>query len=276
MSGLWGLPGVLSRRQATTVMQKIKTASSCRFFLVINRLLCRPKCSSVLTSDSSQSSIIQLDKPQNEPIKRVVKTLDPSKMKEARQQVFDISGYLQPCFLFSPSALARRRASIDYGYETEVSATRPFPPGSIGSLYYHQPVPPLPDVAGELRFRLMHHVEAFADGEDLRRPDGSHWQVYLCNLAKSAKWRPVRMCLLEDSLVDPGVIDDLRELEITIRGTPRYLYDLGQPFELDMSFGSICKTLIKRSMAFRWRWDVLAELYRDPGQRSPPYTGALL
>ena len=276
MSGLWGLPGVLSRRQATTVMQKIKTASSCRFFLVINRLLCRPKCSSVLTSDSSQSSIIQLDKPQNEPIKRVVKTLDPSKMKEARQQVFDISGYLQPCFLFSPSALARRRASIDYGYETEVSATRPFPPGSIGSLYYHQPVPPLPDVAGELRFRLMHHVEAFADGEDLRRPDGSHWQVYLCNLAKSAKWRPVRMCLLEDSLVDPGVIDDLRELEITIRGTPRYLYDLGQPFELDMSFGSICKTLIKRSMAFRWRWDVLAELYRDPGQRSPPYTGASL
>ncbi|PPR00190.1 hypothetical protein CVT26_009042 [Gymnopilus dilepis] len=279
MSRALGLPGILLRCQTTTVVWQ---ATACRLFSVNTALCCQVECSgcSNIVLEFSQTSSAQYDKSEKERGLREIKTLDPSKMIQMGQEVFDISGFLTACFLILSSSSQKKKFMLFGPYKhNEGRIRQAFPSGSIGSLYYYRPAPLMPDIAGGLRFRLMPHVEAFADGKDLLNPDGSPWHVHLCKLARTKSWGPVRSKLLEESLVDPTVLADLTRLEMDPKGRHIYLYSLDQPFELDMSTGTFCKTLISRSMACQFKWHVTEMFQVTVGgkQRNvpSPYTGRI-
>ena len=275
-------PSILSRGR---IPREFQQSSACRLLSVSIDHCYLAGCSrrSNITLDSSQTSSRSFNEPQNRPVtvSREIKTFDPSQMIEKGQEVFDISGYRFPRFHFSSPISSEKKILFQVQFDSSRVASalrRPFPAGSTGSLYYYQPPPPFPDIAGTLRFRIMPHVEAFADGKDILRPNGSPWQIHLCRLAKSDCWAPVRSKLLEESLVDPTVLADLKRLKMNTRGKPRYHYYLGQPFELDMSSGFIFGTLISRSVAARIRWDIVYGVYVRvrKSYSPPPYTGVLL
>ncbi|PPQ76692.1 hypothetical protein CVT26_004476 [Gymnopilus dilepis] len=211
-----------------------------------------------------------------EPQVRIIKTLDPERMDLMDQEVFDISGRPCPHFRVPPST--PDTFDVRYYYSKNAKC-EPFPSGTIGSLYYHRPSLLEPGISGGLRFRIMPDAEAFERGEDLRLPDDSVWQVHLCSLARAKRWEPIRSKLVEESLVDHSIIADLQKLPLNSTGTINYHYELGQPFELDVSHRGFTRTLINRSMACHLRWRYFSEMYAgclDKLDVVPPYTGRIL
>jgi hypothetical protein len=106
----------------------------------------------------------------------------------------------------------------------------PFPPGTRGVFYYHQP-PGRPSIAGELRFRVCDSVSHFFDGTDLTTGWGSYWQSPLYWIVKMNTWESVLKLLVDEGCVQQQVVDDVRRLpRIKTSEHRQYLYDLDQPF----------------------------------------------
>ncbi|KAF8910504.1 hypothetical protein CPB84DRAFT_1222498 [Gymnopilus junonius] len=140
----------------------------------------------------------------------VVHTLDPRKMQLSRQGVIDLSGILRTAIHVLPdnsTPLNNSTCSIYYHRILKDDNHR-FPPGTVGALYFHPPPPHNPN-AGGIRFRLMADVAQFDDGEDLKLPKGTVWQISLFRLATQAVWKPFLEKLKTEDLVGEKAIPDL-------------------------------------------------------------------
>ena len=150
--------------------------------------------------------------------------------------------------------------------------TIPYPPGTKGFFYYHQP-PALPPLAGELRFRICDTASQFANGKDLEVNSGQPWRVTLHSISKSSIYSYLRDLLLEEGLVDPQLVADLARL----RGSGRQstaaisLYDIDQPFIVDLSSNHGCSTI--RFMTRHSLQLTSLQLFSSDRSTGAPYEG---
>ncbi|KAF8910491.1 hypothetical protein CPB84DRAFT_1222175 [Gymnopilus junonius] len=174
---------------------------------------------------------------------RVIRALDPRKMQSSGQDVYDLSGMLGPTFhipsrqesnppgnptLPDGGTLPGISVCIIRYHGILRSDDRIFPPGTVGSLYYHRPSREA--VAGSIRFRLMSDVSQFDDGKDLMLPTGKVWQILLYRLVNRAGWKPLLQKLEDENLVDEGVIAGLTSKRESVVHTldPRKMQLSGQ------------------------------------------------
>ncbi|KAF8906991.1 hypothetical protein CPB84DRAFT_1769157 [Gymnopilus junonius] len=200
-----------------------------------------------------------------------VQTLDPTKMSRMRQKPFDISGKKSSVFRMPSEG---SRVILKYGFEHGATAMLPFPPGTVGVLYFHQPSD-RPLLAGAIRMRLCSDVERFAEAEDLKSQDGEPWQTGLYSIAKYNSWKGFRQMLLRESLVEHQIISDLQNLPLS-PGNNNFHYELEQPFILDLEHPTIVRTFIDRSRMFSFSWGVLNILFKPYEEGATPYTGRML
>lgn len=94
----------------------------------------------------------------------------------------------------------------------------PFPAGTRGFWYYHQP-PKASAIAGALRFRVVDNVghppdvSRWSEGVDLRCPDGKVWEKPLLAIVKSRpQLSALQTLLLKDGLISPEVVGRCEEI----------------------------------------------------------------
>jgi hypothetical protein len=129
------------------------------------------------------------------------------------------------------------------------TARIPFPPGTKGVFYYHQP-PALPPIAGGIRFRICDSVSQFANGKDLDVAIGEPWNIPLINIVKASCYKETLAHLLKEGLIDHGLVADIENIageakKNQKRGTT--IYDIDQPFVVNLSASAIRLRLNTRS-----------------------------
>lgn len=160
-----------------------------------------------------------------------IMTLIPEKMSAMGQEVYAIS---------SADSITINAAQADgkpqfewHGEDTDKRGYYrrfPFPPGTRGVFYYHQP-PDRPSIAGELRFRVCDSVSHFFDGTDQTTEWGSPWRSPFYWIVKLNTWESVLNLLVDEGCVQQQVVDDVKRLpRIKQSEHRRYLYDLDEPF----------------------------------------------
>jgi len=165
-----------------------------------------------------------------------LKTLSPERMVDMGQEIFDYSGYLA--------------ANLNHEFVYYTSGIR-FPPGTKGVFYYYQP-PALPPIAGELRLRICDDPSQFASGRDLEADSGKHWNVPLINIVRAANYKQIRRHLLEEGLIDHGLVADIENMNAFNTGGSGIkravtLYDFDQPFSISLGRARIRLRLTTRS-----------------------------
>ncbi|KAF8962132.1 hypothetical protein BDZ97DRAFT_1159615 [Flammula alnicola] len=189
-------------------------------------------------------------------VHRVIRTLIPDKMSQLGQEIYDLSGRGKTLFqmLFFHESFpqddrresANSRVILHYRHQVVngVCATVPFPKDTRGVLYLHLPSGHS-DISAQIRFRVCHTLAGFKQGRDLCDDiTGEPWNVPLCSIVKVPMYSALYRSLLEEGLIDTGLISDIHNLPIT--RTSSYLYDLNQPFILDLAHNAIQLSLTTR------------------------------
>jgi hypothetical protein len=158
---------------------------------------------------------------------RPLNTLNSERLVHMGQEVFDISRYVRANICHGDL-----NCSIDYTYGF------PFPPGTKGFFYYHQP-PALPPMAGEMRFRICDDASQFAYGRDLEVESERPWNIPLINIVKVGNYKAIRDLLLDEGFVDHELVADMENLKSVSgsrgKGRAIALYDIDQPFSVNLS-----------------------------------------
>lgn len=100
-----------------------------------------------------------------------IMTLIPERMSAMGQEVYSISSDDAITFDAAPDGKPQIRYHEEDREELDYYRRFPFPSGTRGVFYYHQP-PDRPPVAGELRFRVCDSVSHFVDGADQKSQRG--------------------------------------------------------------------------------------------------------
>ncbi|PPQ84890.1 hypothetical protein CVT26_008739, partial [Gymnopilus dilepis] len=85
---------------------------------------------------------------------RIIQTLNPLKFDTAHQQLFDISGLPRPSFSVAhtdpntDSKFPSFRINYHFNQSEAKKDFDPFPPGTVGTLYYRAPAPGEPELCG--------------------------------------------------------------------------------------------------------------------------------
>lgn len=156
--------------------------------------------------------------------------MSPERLSAIGQKIVDLSDTTHPLFSSPFNVKLVNAMTIKY------IATVPYPPGTKGFLYYHQPSA-LPPLAGELRFRICDTASQFANGKDLEINSGQPWRLTLHSLSKSSMYSHLRTLLLEEGLVDPQFVADMARLLGSYRQSTATisLYEIDQPFIVGLS-----------------------------------------
>ena len=242
---------------------RIISPSSCRTSSLFHTSV-RP----CLAHHSSQAARIQSFATRGRPrrLPTVVSTLHPERLTS--NDFLDVSG------------LGRKYVSMNGGRtdlrnrHDRLTNYVPFPPGSHGFLYYYTD-PSLPDVAGEVRFRLTANNDPsnFDRGRDFLRPHGLPWAISLLNISRVKYREALKRQLQEDGLVDPGVMQRCERLfkNSTWNIAPHIiLYSLHQPFVVDLGATSFDVGVVTDDSESIHRCTIRAVFRVD---RRRPYTG---
>lgn len=195
---------------------------------------------------------------------RVISTFDPQKLPSLGQ-VMDISG-------FTNATIHLRGSETDSATQLYYKHLRAYPPSTIG-VYYYKQSRTTPTRLGELRFRLCHNVQEFAQGRDLCFPTGDPWCI-----SSLAIYSLKRHQVLRDFLAHEGLLTG-----ISYSGAPfifpttttRPLRALGDPFAFDLSNHHLgldiwddCYTTASRT--------VLQYMFQNPDNPTQPLFSGML
>jgi hypothetical protein len=110
----------------------------------------------------------------------------------------------------------------------------PFPAGTAGFLYYHNPLRDVLPMSGEVRFCITPSDDpsTFASGTDLLNPRSLPWSVPLI-LSKHNWYKPMMDCLLDNNLVTTEIIRECMAHGYGARQSS-IIRSLGQPFSVKM------------------------------------------
>lgn len=199
-------------------------------------------------------------------------TLRPECILSSGQKILDISGLTgktaviqgeqDPFFL---------RYTYAFGNGTHSTVRRvAAPPNSTGFFYYHRH-PDQPEVAGQLRFRVCNDATLFDQGRDLDGTiAGVPWSIRLWQIVKY--WRQISSLLLDERLVDQGLLDDAKRLDLDIRSSV-ILYSLSEPMVLHLDREKTNVAFVTRKNALKI---CVRRLFVDQASTSPcitPYKG---
>ncbi|KAF5315436.1 hypothetical protein D9619_007367 [Psilocybe cf. subviscida] len=176
-----------------------------------------------------------------------VASLNPENMAAARQPIFDISGKREFTFEINGQRQRFSYSQPFIGMKTDTlraerlsKVKTPFPQGTTGILYYCPPPANRPGASGALRFRVCRSLAKFDQGTDLKTPSGSPWGPSLYSIATAPRldWNFVVDALVRDNGVDMQLVKDLRYTTQSFlphdHPTMRILYDISDPFEIDL------------------------------------------
>ena len=125
-------------------------------------------------------------------------------------------------------------------FQPGLSRKEVFPAELHGVFYYWVPPPPIPALAGEVRFRITPQTDPLnvAAGEDFRLSVGITWRIPLITFGEMYR-------LLRDMVVGDGLLDvDSETVEYAKlvageyrlkRASSRIVHSLGQPFVLPLA-----------------------------------------
>ena len=111
----------------------------------------------------------------------------------------------------------------------------PFPSGTKGFFYYHQP-PALPPLAGELQFRICDDVSQFTYGTDLEIESERLWNGPLTNIVMVGNYKGIWNLLLDEGFVDHELVADIENMKSVGKRARRKtrggitLYNIDQTF----------------------------------------------
>lgn len=181
----------------------------------------------------------------------MVNTLDPAKFLQKGQPAIDISG-LPTLRVKGPDTYRRTMLTGYHHDDDDVKKERLYPANTLGYLYFQPGEANHPRISGRVRFRLASTLEEFATGEDLKRPDGTVWQISLLFLAKTPGYRALFDQIVEDNLVPQDFqrsVDAMlsREGEFPRPSNKAVIHTLSDPFPLDIS---LCRP---------WLWAITDE-----------------
>lgn len=202
---------------------------------------------------------------------RYILTFDPVKLQAECRKVHDISNKKILLLRFrtvgGPSSVQFRfLATKDANNLTQ---DIPFPPKSRGVFYYHLD-PQLPPISGGIRFRLCDSLEKFYQSEDLRIKNEKPWDIPLIRIAYTDNFRGLARFLVEEGLVEKKLIQDLRQLKTPSRFVGLYLYDLTQPFVIDLETTAFTIHLITRKT---FSSTLLVSPFYNSSKGCSPYSG---
>ncbi|KAJ3513807.1 hypothetical protein NLJ89_g2749 [Agrocybe chaxingu] len=200
---------------------------------------------------------------------REVKTLKPDLMVGLNQQTSDITGLMNARFHLG-DGFSGPPTLLHYSWKT---GAIPFPPETNGVLYYYQD-PSLPQLAGQVRFRLCEDVARFASGKDLLKEYDEPWNVPLLYTFMGDRLSLLRDKILQEGLITEELYDDVRKVAPSISRMARTIYKLSQPFIVDIQAFKLPLTLATRKSIERIHFD---NLFIDVSYVTPvqPYTGII-
>ena len=168
---------------------------------------------------------------------RPLNTLNSERLVHKGQEIFDISHY-------SAVHVYHGDLTSNIAYTSGF----PFPPGTKGLFYYCQP-PAIPPMAGELRFRICDDASQFAYGRDLEVGPGRPWNIPFINIVKVRNYKSIRYLLLDEGFIDHELVADIKNMKFvsTTGGRVTALYDIDQPFSIDLSSSHLRVRLNTRS-----------------------------
>jgi len=193
-------------------------------------------------------------------------------MGPMEQKVFDISGRCNAQFhvklnnthsTLIPGRIFCHRLTEDFS-----QSYKQFPEYSHGFLYYHCDAT-LPPLAGEIRFRICKSLARFNQGYDLQFGFGQFWSVSLIRIISSGAWIGIRDLLVQDGLLDRGLMTRVLEHAIPLKAHDRqFLYHIDQPLIVHLQR----QTLKVHLLTPDFHATILLEDLFSP-HRSPVYTG---
>ncbi|KIM74149.1 hypothetical protein PILCRDRAFT_826517 [Piloderma croceum F 1598] len=166
---------------------------------------------------------------------RITHTLDPSRLQAS--DFMDLSYAKGPYIrVILPNDNSFRQPSFRTMYSFKNKGIS-FPPGSQGFFYYHTPMPDVPALAGEVRFRLTNGNDPalFLSGVDLIKLDGTPWCIPLLRAATGVTgYQYLRQMLVKDGLVTPALLERCDTIsEGRASSHNRFIHSLGQLFGVD-------------------------------------------
>jgi len=193
-------------------------------------------------------------------------TLNPERMSLVGQETFNVSH------------LNRVKIPVFPTYGVGYTSQCPFPPGTKGFFYYHQP-PALPPIAGEMRFRICDSASQFANGKDLDVEIGEPWNIPLINIVKVSCYQEVLTLLLREGLVDQGLVADIENIagegkESQKKGIT--IYDIDQPFVVNLSATALRLRLNTRNRLRIVKFRPFTIFRARNGPQFRPYGGGYL
>lgn len=216
-------------------------------------------------------------------LKRNILTLDPTRLAELGQEVYDLSGLANVFFsvptVLDPEIRGRKQGPLRYRFTSfedgRAARNTPFPPSTEGFLYFHKGEP---EIAGEVRFRICRRGD-FDAGHDLMISQTSPhddipepWNIPLYRIAASQGYQFLRALLIQEGLVDPTLMEDLEKLGIKT-SLRKPLYALDQPFVVNLAIPNYQPTFVTRkgyTKALRQMW------FHDRDRVLNPYSGKYL
>ncbi|KIM71680.1 hypothetical protein PILCRDRAFT_820866 [Piloderma croceum F 1598] len=164
---------------------------------------------------------------------------------------------------------------------------RHFPEGTRGFLYYCQPNPGAPLVAGQIRFRLTpgNDPASFIQGSDLLMPNGLPWSIPLLMIAgekikdQGDSATGIWQQLVDDGLVTPTLLETwgatMKASKLAPIPSSRIIHSFGQLFHVDFDLNCFYFFLLTMNQLRRQRYYGLFTEYEDhPIIR--PYLGSAL
>ncbi|KAF9528772.1 hypothetical protein CPB83DRAFT_853726 [Crepidotus variabilis] len=182
-------------------------------------------------------------------VKRIIKTVDPSKYASLKQNLYDISGGRK--IHFSPEGSDPFYFTITRS--KGLYPPPPFPNGSKGALYYYRN-PSLPSISGEIRFRVFDslHGDCFAKGYDMHARPERPWALSLLRIVQMPSYAGLLRLLREEKLIDDALIKDIGKLPPGIHDRLN-IFRLDQPFLVDLEKYCLTANLVTRAGAWNFR-----------------------
>jgi hypothetical protein len=103
-----------------------------------------------------------------------------------------------------------------------------------------------------MRFRICDDASQFVYGKDLEVESGKPWNVPLINIVMVGNYKGLRNILLEEGFIDHELVVDIENMKSVGRGAKAKkrgltLYDIDQPFSIDLSTNRLYLRLSTRS-----------------------------
>ncbi|THH17560.1 hypothetical protein EW146_g3269, partial [Bondarzewia mesenterica] len=139
-----------------------------------------------------------VDLPVNKKRGRSIQSLDPHHLRPSDHS--DISGFIRPRFYVISKKRGRWAFHVTY-YTLSSASTRVvvhFPREASGFLYY-KPSTTSVLLDGEIRFRIAKSSDAFDEGSDLLKPDGSVWKLGLSGVLCHKSYSSLADLLLKEN-----------------------------------------------------------------------------